>query len=84
MKKGNLNVQYVGGRWRQAYISFTEDREEEFQEIRQIMETDYGWQIDQCDMCGQCCVYDRDEYETFMENWKECKKAVRESRRARA
>lgn len=83
MKKGILSVKYSGGRWRQAVISFEDDREDEFRQIAHIMEEKYGWEIEQCAECGLCEVSDRDEYSEFMGNWKECKKIVRETIRSK-
>ncbi len=71
-----LKVEYVGGKYRQAFISFDEKDEKRFTRISFLMHIK-GWEIEQCDMSGSCKVFDKDEYNQFMEDWKESKKEER-------
>ena len=70
-------VNYVGGKWRQAFISFYEDEEDWYTRTRTLLEAE-GWEIETCDWTGSCQVFDKEEYDRFMEDWKRCKKIAKE------
>ena len=63
--------------YRVAEIGYEEKEEQTLESIAGIM-TDFGWKIDIVG-CGyaNCEVDDIDDYKSFMEDWKECKKLVR-------
>ena len=75
-----LTVGYEGNRsnsrgYRLAVVSFDEASEEKYQRISFLMHIK-GWELEQVDMCGQCEVLDRDEYNEFVADWKEAKKCI--------
>lgn len=63
--------------YRVAEIGYEEKEEKTIEDIADLM-TEYGWKIDIVG-CGyaSCEVDDIDDYKSFMEDWKECKKIVR-------
>jgi hypothetical protein len=75
-----LRVDYKGtdefSNYRLAEISFTEDEMEKVEYIAKVMKVK-GWNIDiVTDGYAQCEVEDKDDYRSFMEDWKEVKKNV--------
>lgn len=75
-----LAVRYEGSRsnkggYRLAVVSFDEANEEKYQRISFLMHIK-GWELEQIDFCGQCEVFDRDEYNEFVKDWKEAKNCI--------
>lgn len=79
-----MKVSYKGQdsdfNYRVAEISYNDDNKKEIDilsDIASLMEK-FGWKIDIVG-CGyaSCEVDDIDDYKSFMEDWKECKKLVR-------
>lgn len=63
--------------YRVAEIGYEEKEEQTLEAIASIM-TDFGWKIDIVGSgYASCEVDDIDDYKSFMEDWKECKKLVR-------
>ena len=71
-----LRVKYVGGKHRCAFVTFTEETEKKFEQIRKTLEK-LGWRVDVCDYAGIIPVYDRENYEEFMEDWKYAKEVAK-------
>ena len=62
--------------YRIAEISFTEDELEKVEYMTKVMKIK-GWKIDVVtDGYAQCEVEDKEDYKSFMEDWKEVKKSV--------
>ena len=75
-----LRVDYKGMNmdldYRLAEISFTEDEIEKVEYIAKVMKIK-GWKIDiVTDGYAQCEVEDKEDYKSFIEDWKEVKKNV--------
>lgn len=66
--------------YRVAEIAYDDDNEKEVRLLTNITELmeDRGWDINICG-CGyaSCEVDDIDDFRSFMEDWKECKKNAR-------
>lgn len=77
-----MRVSYKGQdqdfRYRVAEISYDDNEELTLLENTAELMEDRGWNIDICG-CGyaSCEVDDIDDFKSFMEDWKECKKNAR-------
>jgi hypothetical protein len=79
-----MRVSYKGQdqdfKYRVAEIAYDDydDKERTLLENTVELMEDHGWNIDICG-CGyaSCMVDDIDDFRSFMEDWKECKKIAR-------
>lgn len=64
--------------YRLAEISYSEEEENLFTRVMKLMNI-RGWEInDITDGYASCIIEDINEYKSFMKEWKECKKCIRQ------
>ena len=80
-----MRVKYTGWHadcpYRHAWVSWRPEEDEIAEATVILMWREYGWNYDMFEEGALFQVFDKDEYEQFMEDWKEAKRRVREEKR---